>query len=1126
MRPLSAVVCLIIAASNVYGAEPGYYRQPAIHGNTIVFVAEGDLWTVATKGGRASRLTTHPAAEGQPAISPDGTTLAFTAQYEGPDEVYVMPLSGGRPQRLTFDGARISFVGWTPGGKDGKQAKVLVGTDAYCGLPAKQLIALGYPHLYGPVSRAIVPLAQAADGRYSPDEKTLFFTRLAFQGSHTKRYKGGTAQQLWSYREGGAEAKPLTVDYPGTSKSPMFWDGRVYFLSDRDGTMNLWSIKPDGTDPRQHTRHKDFDVASADLWGGRIVYQHGADLWLLDTGTGKYHRIPVALRSDFDQTRERWIKKPIEFLSDAHSSPDGTKVVLTVRGRVFVTPTKGGRLIEAGRKPGVRYRDARFMPDGKELLLLSDESGEVELWTAPADGAGKGARLTIDGTVLRRNAVPSPDGKFVAHTDKDLRLYLLDVHTKENTRLAQSKIDEFQDLTWSPDSKYLAFVQCEDNSLRRVMIYAVATGKITPVTTDRYDSYSPAFSRDGKWLYLLSDRNLKSAVKSPWGSYQPEPFFDKPTRIFHLQLAPGLRSPFAPATELDPEEAAQSKEDRKKVDQKKDDKEMEKLPPAAIDLDGIAVRLVPVPVPPGRYQSLAVAENALFWLSLPIGEEHVGKVETVAIGRTQPEVKTVADKVSKFELSGDGKHLLLVREKELLMANAAVEVPDAKKAQVELAGWTFSVKPREEWRQMFADAWRLHRDFFYDRGMHGLDWPAVRKKYEVLLPRVTDRSELDDLIAQMVSELSALHTFVKPGSVRKGPDDIEVGRLGALLERDDKAGGYRVERVYAHDPDEPERTSPLAKPGVEVKNGDVILSIDGDPVLSAADIGELLRNKTEKQVMLVVKHGHDKPRRVVVAPLSPKGEADLRYHEWEYTRRLKVDELGGGDIGYVHLRAMEGTDYEAGAGLLSGICKERTDHQCAKQPRRQHQFLDHGAPAAEGLVLLEPADWPRELLEHARCVPRARRRPLQRVDLLRRRGILRGSKAIEAGDGGRHANLGRRNLAELRQRPAGQGNSIGRGERRVRPGGTLAHRRPRRRARSPYRQLAARHVRRTGRAIGGGHPPAERDDCETPSCATANAAVPAKEIETARAKENKRLPRQVQARRPAGQPIVSKSEFK
>ncbi len=250
MRLFRAIFCLILCASATHAAEPGYYRQPAIHGNTIVFVAEGDLWTVPASGGRASRLTTHPAAEGRPAISPDGTTLAFTAKYEGPEEAYVMPLSGGRPRRLTFDGAKISYVGWTPGGKDGKQAKVLVGTDAYSGLPAAQLVAFGYESLDGPVSRTIVPLAQAAEGCYSPDERTLYFTRLAFQGSHTKRYKGGTAQQLWSFHEGDREAKPLTADYPGTSKSPMFWRGRVYFASDRDGTMNIWSIRPDGTDPR------------------------------------------------------------------------------------------------------------------------------------------------------------------------------------------------------------------------------------------------------------------------------------------------------------------------------------------------------------------------------------------------------------------------------------------------------------------------------------------------------------------------------------------------------------------------------------------------------------------------------------------------------------------------------------------------------------------------------------------------------------------------------------------------------------------------------------------------------------------------------------------------------------
>jgi tricorn protease len=908
MRLFRAVFCLIISASATYGAEPGYYRQPAIHGNTIVFVAEGDLWTVPVKGGRASRLTSHPAAEGRPAISPDGTTLAFTAKYEGPDDVYIMPLSGGRPRRLTFDGAKISHVGWTPGGNDGKPAKVLVGTDAYSGLPAAQLVALGYESLAGPVSRTIVPLAQAAEGCYSPDGRTLYFTRLAFQGSYTRRYKGGTAQQLWSFHDGDREAKPMTADYPGTSKSPMFFGGRVYFASDRDGTMNLWSIRPDGTDPRQHTRHKDFDVASPNQQGGRIVYQHGADLWLLDIASGKYRPIPITLNSDFDQTRERWINEPMEFLTDAHASPDGTNAVVTARGRVFVLPAKGGRLVEAGRKPGVRYRDARFMPDGKNLLVLSDESGEVELWTVPANGVGEAARLTIDGTVLRQNAVPSPDGKLVAYTDKNLRLFLLNVQTKENTRLAQSTVDEFEDLTWSGDSKYLAFVQHEDNRFRRVMLYSVATGKIAPVATDRYESFSPAFSRDGKWLYLLSDRNLKSAVKKPWGPYQPEPFFDKPTTIYQLPLMPGLRSPFAPATELDPDEA-ENTYDKKKGDEK----EPKKLPPAAINLDGIAARLMPVPVPPGTYRSLAVSENALFWLSYAVGEEKVGKVEAVAIGRHHLEVKTVADNVTMFELSGDGNRILCVREKELLLGNAAAEALDAKKSHVDLSGWRFSIKPREEWRQMFADAWRMERDYFFDPGMRGLDWPAIRKKYEVLLPRVTDRIELDDLIAQMVSELSALHTFVIRADVRKGPDDISIGRLGALLESDGTAGGYRVERVYANDPDEPERASPLALPGAEVKAGDVILSIDGDPALAATDAGELLRDKAGRQVLLVVRHGHDKPRRVVVVPLGLKDEADLRYHEWEYTRRLKVDELGGGEIAYIHLRAMKGEDFESWA---------------------------------------------------------------------------------------------------------------------------------------------------------------------------------------------------------------------
>ena len=896
--PMSISLALLARQS---AAESGYYRQPTIHDDTVVFVAEGDLWAVPVGGGRGSRLTTHPAAEGSPALSPEGKSIAFVARFEGPAEVYVMPRGGGRPRRVTFDAAVISHVGWTPDGK------LLIGTNVHSGLPAQQLVLLDLSAADGSIVRSRIPLAQAADGTLAPDGKTLYFTRLQFQGSHTRRYKGGTAQQLWSFRDGDPEAKPLTADYAGTSKSPMFWNGRVYFVSDRSGSMNLWSIKSDGTDPKQHTSHKGYDVASPALGGGRIVYQHGADLRLFEIASGMDRQIDITLDSDFDHSREKWIKEPIDFLTDAHPAPDGSKVVVTSRGRAFVIPRKGGRLVEAGRKSGVRYRDARFLPDGKTLLILSDESGEVELWTTAADGTGMPVKLTTDGIVLRRRAVPSPDGKYVAHADKNHRWYLLNTQTKENKLLGESAVDEFEDFHWSPDSKWVAFTEQVHNQFRQVKVYGIADGKVTAVTTDRYDSFSPAFSPDGKWLYLLSDRNLKSVVKSPWGTYQPEPFLDRKTKVYQLSLTPGIRSPFSPPTELD----TAAKDEKK--DEKKDDKKDPAVPAVTIDLETIATRLIPVPVPPGNYKSLVVNDKGLFWLSSVAGDESKGTVEGVAIGHDEPTVKTIIENVAGLKLSADGKKLLLIRENELLLADAIVDRADVKKSQVDLSGWTFAVNPRDEWQQMFAEAWRLERDFFYDRDMHGVDWPAIRKKYEPLLPRVTDREELDDLIAQMVSELSALHIFVRPGQVRKGPDDITPGRLGASLSRNLQSGGYRVDHVYRHDPDEPERASPLARPDVNIKDGDTIVAVDGSSTLSAADVGELLRRKAGRQVLLEVKPANGEIRKVVVRPITPAQDDDLRYHEWEYSRRQLTDKLGDDTIGYVHLRAMGGGDFESWA---------------------------------------------------------------------------------------------------------------------------------------------------------------------------------------------------------------------
>ena len=464
-------------------------------------------------------------------------------------------------------------------------------------------------------------------------------------------------------------------------------------------------------------------------------------------------------------------------------------------------------------------------------------------------------------------------------------------------------MDEFGDLAWSPDSKWLAYTELGDNLFRRVMLYSLATGKSTPVTTDRYDSFSPAFSPDGKWLYLLSERNLKTVIKEPVG--------DLPARAIPGQKDKGLPPPAHPRPAVAVHAADRSGRGR----QRREEGGKEGREEAGRDRRSRRHRR-PTHAgasAPGTYQSLVVTEKAIFWLSLPAGEDKKGTVEGVAIGHDDPEVKPIAEKVTRLEVSADGKKLLIGKEKELYLADAVVEKPDEKKTKVDLNGWSFVVNPREEWRQMFAEAWRLERDYFYDRGMHGLDWSAVRRKYEPLLPRVTDRDELADLMAQMVSELSALHIFVAAGDVRKGPDDVAPGRLGAALVRDAKTGGHRVERVYRHDPDEPERASPLARPGVNVKAGDVILSVDGQPTLAVADVGELLRRKADKQVLLVVKPTTGEPRKVIVKPLSVKGDNDLRYHEWEYARRRLTDDLGGGDIGYVHLRAMGGDDYESWA---------------------------------------------------------------------------------------------------------------------------------------------------------------------------------------------------------------------
>ncbi len=919
--PLVAGVALCAPLAAQKG-QLGYYRQPAIWNDTIVFVAEGDLWRVGVNGGVAQRLTTHPEEESRPAISPDGRTVAYAATYEGPGEVYTLPLEGGAPTRQTWDAARPAWMAWTPRGE------ILFATRRHSTLPNTQLVRLD-PSAH---TWALVPLAQASDGSFDAAGAALFFTRLAFQGSHTRRYKGGTAQNLWRFDGPGTEAAPLTADYAGTSKTPMLWKGRVYFASDRDGVMNLWSMSEKGGDLKQHTRHRDYEVQWPSLSNGRIAYQQGADIRVYDVAAGSDKAVPITLVSDFDHLRERWVKNAVDWISSAHLSPSGDRVVITARGQVFVAPAQQGRLVEATRNKLARHRNARFMPDGKSILTLSDESDEIEFWQVPANGVGAATQLSRDGSVLRWDGLPSPDGKFIAHHDKNLQLWIFDVATKTQTKVAESANGNFSDLAWSPDSKWLAYTAPGPNLLTRIHLYELAAARIVPVTSDRYDSGSPAWSPDGKWLYFLSDRNFESLVGSPWGSRQPEPFWDRQTKTYHVALKRGERSPFKADDELQPaktgekpgdkpaEKPAEQAADKPAADKAAGDKPAAKppaVPVVVVDVEGLEARLLEVPVLAGNYGNLSMDAKRLYVISRPTGRDGKAALKTLAFENKKAEPETFIEEPQSYELSQDGRKILVRKGRDFYVFDAGAKAPsDLSKSLVPLRDWTFSLDPRLEWRQMFTEAWRLERDYFYDRGMHGLDWPAMRRKYQPLVDRVTDRAELSDVFAQMVAELSALHIFVRGGDLRDAADDAWPASLGAQAVRDEKAGGFRITHVTATDPDRPDRRVPLAQPGVDIVEGDVIESVNGVAALTARELPALLRGQAGKQVLLRVKPKSGAPsREAIVEPIAAQAEDGLRYDEWEYTRRLAVEKASQNQVGYVHLRAM-------GAGNMAEWMRE------------------------------------------------------------------------------------------------------------------------------------------------------------------------------------------------------------
>jgi tricorn protease len=893
----------------------GYYRFPTVHGDQVAFTSEGDLWVVPLAGGEARRLTSHEGQEYFAQFSPDGRWLAFTGVYEGNDDVYVMPAEGGVPTRLTFHPDPDIVVTWT---RDSKQVVFRSSRDNGLGDARLWVVPVA-----GGDEKRLLPVT-AGEATLSPDGKRIAFVREFLEARNWKRYMGGRQQDIWV---GDLDKKQFTkvTDWGGKDAMPMWMDdGSIVFMSDRDGVVNLWRMQPDGSHVEQLTFHDDYDVRFPSSDGRRVVYQIGGDLWTWSP-TEKPHAIAVTLPSDRAYTRVKRVEG-LKFVNGWDLSPDGGRLAFTARGEVFAVTTdkEGGRIANLSRTAAREWAPV-WSPDGKSVLTLSDRSGEMELVELAADGKGEGHALTSDGKGYRYTPRYSPDGKKVAFADKFMDLWVLDLATRKPTRVAHGIYEEPRDFAWSPDSRWIAYSDLLTNLNHQVHVWDSRTDASQAVTDSFWNSLDVAWDPDGRYLFFVSDRTFDPVTAAP----DLVANYINVSKPFLVSLRAGKRSPFEPPVE---EAAAAEKEEKAGAGEKaagakaaagakgaageKGEKAEKKaaLKDVAIDFAGIRERAVEFPVEPGNYFGVWATADRVFYLTAPTEGLLEGGGDTPeerprntlhAFAWKDKKDKVLIEGINDYVVSQDQKKLAVRVKDQFTVTAADADEVTAGKEKVKIEDFRVEVDPKAEWQQMFDEAWRLERDFMYAPNLHGVDWAAMRTKYGRLVPRVATREELSDLFSDMLGELSVSHEYVIGGELR----DVKryrVGALGADFERDAASGLYRVAHVCAGDTWTAGESSPLARPGVDVKVGDYLIAVDNEPLRAGENLYARFQDKAGKFVLLTV---NSRPtaagaRDVTVKPVG--SEFSLRYLDWVAANRRKVDEATQGRVGYVHIPDMDG----------------------------------------------------------------------------------------------------------------------------------------------------------------------------------------------------------------------------
>jgi tricorn protease len=878
----------------------GFYRYPTIGNGVVVFASEGDLWRVPVTGGTAVRLTAYEGEERFPHISPDGRWVAFTAQYEGNDDVYIMPISGGEPRRLTWHPAADQAIGWTDDGK------VLFRSRRDTPHGDFRVYVLepkgGIPSL--------VPLEPCAWVSYEPKGKRLAMQKMGLEFHNWKRYKGGEAEKIYV-----GTLVPLAFvevsKYDGKSAFPMWAkDGRVYFVTDRWGRPNLASMNPDGGDVKRLTDFTDYDVRWPSLGDGKIVYQHKMDIWLYDLSTGKNTQIPVALPSDRLQVRERFVE-PMPTLGSWGLSRQGDRIVLETRGDIFVTRTKKKGLIRRVTESSlVRTKFPAFSPDGRWIAAWTEVDGEEQLLLHSADNSAPPRQIGKVPAGWNMSPVWSPDGRQLAWGDEKYRLFVTEVNPGRHTTIDSGEF-EIRSYEWSPDSRYLAYEVPLTNQFSQVRIWDTNTKKVAEASDPMFNASSPTWDPRGKYLYFLSDR-----VVNPYlDRFEARFILDETTVLVALALQADGNLPFAPRGDTDPKDPDKKGEEAKTV--AKPEQKEEKIEPIRIDFDGLAGRIVQFPVLPGNYTGLRAIPGKLHF----VGTQNRGMMPPDAAGDgpaggtlytfdvEKEKLSTLATGVTGYDVSLDNKVLVYRTKSGFIRVDAGAEnAPKSEElsdATIDLSGWSVRINPREEWKQILHEAWRLQRDFFYDPNMHGVDWNGVWGQYGSLLDRIASRDDLADLLGEMFGELNVGHAYHAGGDVRRGKA-VGTGLLAADLEYDTNSGFWQIRKVYAGDYPDPTVSSPLARPDLRIKPGSWLVAIDGRALRKGEDYLQRLANRAGQEVELSV---NEKPqlegaRRVVVKTVG--NDTPIRYADWIRERRAYVDRASKGQIGYVHLYDMGG----------------------------------------------------------------------------------------------------------------------------------------------------------------------------------------------------------------------------